>query len=243
MALSQIVWTDCTGNPVTGCTKISPGCDNCYAERMAGRLKAMGQAKYRDGFAVRTHEECLADPLEWTGPHTIFVNSMSDLFHRHVPLEFIQLVFKTMRAADQHIFQVLTKRSGRMAQLAPSIDWPGNVWAGVSIENQDFTFRLDHLRQVDAAVRFVSFEPLIGPIADADLSGIDWVIVGGESGPGARPMAEEWVLALKGVAEESGIPFFFKQWGGTNKKQAGRELLGRTWDGMPVSVNAAGCVA
>jgi len=249
MALSQIEWTDCTWNPVTGCTKISPGCDNCYAERMAGRLRAMGQAKYRDGFAVRTHEETLAEPLEWTRPHIIFVNSMSDLFHKHVPLAFIQRVFATMRAADHHIFQVLTKRSGRMAQLGPSIDWPENVWAGVSVENQDYAFRLDHLRRVPAAVRFVSFEPLIGPIAcdrgwsPVDLAGIDWVIVGGESGPGARPMAEEWVLALKAVAEESGIPFFFKQWGGTNKKQAGRELLGRTWDGMPMGPHAAGCVA
>ncbi len=247
MAQSSIEWTDSTWNPVTGCTKISPGCDNCYAERMARRLQAMGQAKYRDGFAVRTHEACLAEPLEWTKPHVIFVNSMSDLFHKHVPLEFIQRVFATMREADWHIFQVLTKRSGRMAQLGPSIDWPENVWAGVSVENQDYAFRLDHLRRVPAAVRFVSFEPLIGPIAcgrgqsPVDLTGIDWVIVGGESGPGARPMAEEWVLALKAAADARRIPFFFKQWGGVNKKAAGRELLGRTWDGMPAE--AAGHAA
>ncbi|MEA3402318.1 MAG: phage Gp37/Gp68 family protein [Armatimonadota bacterium] len=233
MARSQIEWTDSTWNPVTGCTKISPGCDHCYAERMARRLKAMGQEKYADGFAVRTHEECLAEPLEWTKPRVIFVNSMSDLFHKHVPLDFIQDVFATMHQADQHIFQVLTKRSGRMAQLAPSIDWPENVWAGVSVENQDYAFRLDHLRKVRARIRFVSFEPLIGPIRDVDLTGIDWVIVGGESGPGARPMAEQWVLDLKTLADEANAPFFFKQWGGTNKKRTGRELLGRTWDKMP----------
>lgn len=243
MALSQIEWTDCTWNPVTGCTKISPGCDNCYAERMARRLRVMGQPKCAREFEVVTHEECLADPLEWTSPHVIFVNSMSDLFHRRVPLEFIQRVFATMRAADHHIFQVLTKRSGRMAQLAPAIDWPGNVWAGVSVESQEFAFRLDDLRRVPAALRFVSFEPLIGPVPDADLTGIDWVIVGGESGPGARPMAEEWVLALKTAADARRIPFFFKQWGGVNKKAAGRELLGRTWDAMPVGVNAADGVA
>jgi len=233
MAVSKIEWTDCTWNPVTGCTKISPGCDNCYAERMAKRLKAMGQPKYAREFDVVTHEGCLADPLEWTRPHIIFVNSMSDLFHKHVPLEFIQRVFETMREADQHIFQVLTKRSGRMAQLSRSIDWPDNAWAGVSIENQDYTFRLDDLREVDAAVRFVSFEPLIGPITEVDLTGIDWVIVGGESGPGARPMKREWVLGLKDACESVGVPFFFKQWGGTNKKKAGRELLGKTWDGVP----------
>ncbi len=233
MAISKIEWTECTWNPVTGCTKISPGCDNCYAERMATRLKAMGQPKYARAFEVVTHEDCLADPLEWTSPQVIFVNSMSDLFHKRVPLEFIQRVFGTMREADHHTFQVLTKRSGRMAQLSAALDWPPNAWAGVSVENQDYAFRLDHLRQVDAAVRFVSFEPLIGPIVGADLTGIDWVIVGGESGPGARPMKEEWVLELKRTSDGAGVPFFFKQWGGTNKKKTGRELLGRTWDGVP----------
>ncbi|MGI5817818.1 MAG: DUF5131 family protein [Armatimonadota bacterium] len=233
MAVSKIEWTDCTWNPVTGCTKISPGCDHCYAERMAKRLKAMGQPKYAREFEVVTHEDCLADPLEWTSPHIIFVNSMSDLFHRDVPLEFIRRVFETMREAEQHIFQVLTKRSGRMAQLNGSIDWPENAWAGVSVENADYVFRLDDLREVDAAVRFVSFEPLIGPIADVDLTGIDWVIVGGESGPGARPMEEQWVLDLKQASEDANVPFFFKQWGGTNKKKAGRELLGKTWDCVP----------
>ena len=233
MAISNIEWTDCTWNPVTGCTKISPGCDNCYAERMATRLKAMGQPKYAREFEVVAHESCLADPLEWTSPHMIFVNSMSDLFHKQVPLEFIQRVFDTMRAAEQHVFQVLTKRSARMAQLSGSIDWPDNVWAGVSVENQDYAFRLDHLREVAASVRFVSFEPLIGPVTNVDLAGIDWVIVGGESGPGARPMDEEWVLDLKQASQDAGVPFFFKQWGGTNKKAAGRDLLGRTWDGLP----------
>lgn len=233
MAISRIEWTESTWNPVTGCTKISPGCDNCYAERMAKRLKAMGQPKYAHGFEVVTHKDCLADPLEWTSPQVIFVNSMSDLFHKHVPLEFIQRVFATMREADHHIFQVLTKRSGRMAQLNSSLDWPPNAWAGVSVENQDYAFRLDDLRRVDAAVRFVSFEPLIGPIVDVDLSGIDWVIVGGESGPGARPMKREWVLELKRLSDDAGVPFFFKQWGGTNKKAAGRELLGRTWNDLP----------
>ena len=233
MAISKIEWTECTWNPVTGCTKISPGCDNCYAERMATRLKAMGQPKYSRAFEVVTHPDCLADPLEWSSPQVIFVNSMSDLFHRDVPLEFVQRVFDTMWQAEHHTFQILTERSARMAELSASLDWPPNAWAGVSVENQDYVFRLDDLRHVDAAIRFVSFEPLIGPITDVDLTGIDWVIVGGESGPGARPMEREWVLELKRAADDAGVAFFFKQWGGTNKKKAGRVLLGRTWDGVP----------
>lgn len=243
MAISKIEWTECTWNPVTGCTKISPGCDHCYAERMATRLKAMGQPKYAREFEVVTHPDCLADPLEWSAPQVIFVNSMSDLFHRHVPLEFIQRVFGTMREAHQHTFQVLTKRSGRMAQLSATLDWPPNAWAGVSVENQDYAYRLDDLRRVDATVRFVSFEPLIGPIVDVDLAGIDWVIVGGESGPGARPMEREWVLHLKRLCDRADVPFFFKQWGGTNKKKAGRELLGRTWDAVPREARRHGAVA
>ena len=233
MAISSIEWTESTWNPVTGCSKISPGCDNCYAERMAHRLKAMGQPNYRNGFELTVHECALELPLTWRTPRVVFVNSMSDLFHKRVPGEFIGRVFEVMRAADHHIFQVLTKRSHRMAAISSGLDWPEHVWAGVSVENRDYAFRLDHLRQTDAKVRFVSFEPLLGPVAGVDLSGIDWVIVGGESGPGARPMQKQWVEDIRDQCLEEGIAFFFKQWGGTNKKKTGRRLAGRTWDQMP----------
>jgi len=233
MARSKIEWTEATWNPVTGCTKISPGCDNCYAERMAQRLKAMGQPNYRNGFQLTTHEDALDLPLTWRAPRVVFVNSMSDLFHKHVPSNFVRRVFGVTRAADQHIYQVLTKRSHRMAAMSSGLEWPKHVWAGVSVENRDYAFRLDHLRETEARVRFVSFEPLLGPVAGVDLSGIDWVIVGGESGPGARPMDPQWVGDIRDQCLDEDIAFFFKQWGGVNKKRAGRALQGRTWDQMP----------
>lgn len=230
---SAIEWTEATWNPLTGCDKISPGCANCYAERMSLRLKLMGQKNYRNGFDLTLHEHALELPLKWKTPQRIFVNSMSDLFHKDVPAEFIQKVFATMRAASWHRFQILTKRSDRLAELSPSIDWPSNVWQGVSVESDDYTFRVDHLRSTGAAVRFLSIEPLLGPIPKLDLTNIHWVIVGGESGPGARPMREEWVLEIRDQCQSANVPFFFKQWGGVNKKKTGRELQGRTWDDMP----------
>ena len=232
-AHSQIEWTESTWNPVTGCTKISPGCAHCYAERMTYRLKAMGQPNYRNGFQVTVHEHALDLPLGWKKPQTIFVNSMSDLFHEEVPLDFICRVFDVMQRADRHLFQVLTKRSERLAELAPLLTWPDNVWMGVTVENADYVRRIDDLRRVPAAVRFLSLEPLLGPLPDLNLGSIDWVIVGGESGPGARPMAATWASDLRDQCRQSRVPFFFKQWGGTNKKKAGRTLDGRTWDEMP----------
>ncbi len=236
MATSKIEWTESTWNPVTGCTKISPGCDNCYAERMARRLKAMGQPNYRNGFELTIHEDALELPLTWRAARVVFVNSMSDLFHKRVPSEFIRRVFGVMLKAEQHVFQILTKRSHRMVAMNSSLAWPGNVWAGVSVENEDYAFRLDHLRETEARVKFVSFEPLLGPVAGVDLSGIDWVIVGGESGPGARPMEPQWAEDIRDQCLKERIPFFFKQWGGTNKKKAGRRLEGRIWDEMPAHV-------
>jgi len=236
---SSIESTDTTWNPLTGCTKISPGCKHCYAERMSRRLKAMGQANYANGFKLTLHEDMLGQPLTWRKPRTVFVNSMSDLFHRDVPDEFIQRVFAVMRQASQHRFQVLTKRSKRVADLSEEIDWPENVWMGVSVENADYTFRIDHLRQTGAAGKFLSVEPLLGPLPGLNLSGIDWVIVGGESGPGARPMSSEWVTEIRDQCVSAEVPFFFKQWGGVNKSRTGRELEGRTWDEMPDVEEAA----
>jgi len=230
---SSIEWTESTWNPVTGCTKISPGCAHCYAERMALRLKAMGQPNYINGFKLTVHEHMLDLPLRWKKPQIVFVNSMSDLFHQDVPLEFIQKVFDVMRRASWHTFQVLTKRSQRLLDLEPEIDWPPNVWMGVSVENSDYAFRIEHLGQTNACVRFLSLEPLLGPLPDLNLSGIDWVIVGGESGPGARPVKEEWIIDIKDQCQQVNVPFFFKQWGGVRKKRAGRLLRGRTWDEMP----------
>mgnify|MGYP000268173817 CR=1 FL=1 len=232
-AHSSIEWTESTWNPVTGCTKVSPGCAHCYAERIALRLQAMGHPNYVNGFKVTIHEHMLALPLRWKKPQMIFVNSMSDLFHEDVPLEFIQKVFDVMRRASWHIFQVLTKRSQRLLELNPEIDWPPNVWMGVSVENQDYIFRIEHLRQTNAHLKFLSLEPLLGPLPNLDLRGIDWVIVGGESGPGARPIKEEWVIDIRDQCRAANIPFFFKQWGGVRKKRAGRVLQGRTWDEMP----------
>jgi protein gp37 len=230
---SAIEWTGSTWNPVTGCTKISPGCQHCYAERMALRLQRMGQQNYVHGFEVALHPHALELPLTWKKPQRIFVNSMSDLFHEEVPLEFIQNVFQVMRRAHWHTYQILTKRSGRLLELDMQLDWPPHVWMGVTVESADYTHRIDHLRRTRAAVRFLSVEPLLGPIPRLDLGGIHWVVVGGESGPGARPMSPEWVTSVREQCRKASVPFFFKQWGGVNKKKAGRSLEGRTWDEMP----------
>jgi protein gp37 len=202
---------------------------------MALRLQAMGQANYRNGFRPTLQPAMLAAPLSWKKPQTIFVNSMSDLFHADVPVEYIQLVFDVMRRARWHRFQVLTKRSGRLAELDPKLGWAGNIWMGVSVESDAYRSRIDDLRATHAAIRFLSLEPLLGPLENLDLGGIDWVIVGGESGPGARPMNPGWVIDLRDQCRASGVPFFFKQWGGWNKKKAGRTLEGRLWDEMPRS--------
>jgi len=231
---SSIEWTESTWNPITGCTKVSPGCKFCYAERMAKRLKAMGSANYENGFKLSLHEHALELPLTWKKPQTIFVNSMSDLFHKTVPLEFIQKMFDVMNKASWHTFQILTKRSERLFELDPILIWTDNIWMGVSVENQNYTYRVDHLRYTHAQVKFLSIEPLIGPIENLDLANMNWVIVGGESGPGARPMKEEWVVAIRDNCKRAKVPFFFKQWGGVNKKKYGRILKGRTWDELPM---------
>jgi len=230
---SSIEWTEYTWNPVTGCTKISPGCLNCYAQRMAKRLQAMGVPNYRNGFSLALHEHVLQAPLGWKKPSVIFVNSMSDLFHERVPIEFIIKVFDIMRQAPHHQFQVLTKRAERLAEVTSFIDWPENVWMGVSVENAEYAHRIDYLRMTGAFIKFLSIEPMLGPIPEMDLTGIDWVIVGGESGPKARPIQREWVVDIRNQCRKSNIPFFFKQWGGTNKKKAGRLLDGRIWNQMP----------
>jgi protein gp37 len=234
---SSIEWTEATWNPITGCTKVSPGCKNCYAERMALRLQAMGHSNYANGFKLTTHEQMLELPLTWKKPQMIFVNSMSDLFHEDVPLEFIDRVMDVMRRASWHQFQVLTKRSARLLELDAQIEWPDNVWTGVSVESRSYAFRIDHLRGTGAHIRFLSLEPLLGPLPDLDLRRIDWVIVGGESGPGARPMKEEWAVDIRDQCLRAGIPFFFKQWGGVNKKRAGRILQGRTWNQLPINAS------
>ncbi len=234
MALgSGIEWTESTWNPVTGCNKISPGCKYCYAERMAERLQAMGQPNYRNGFELTLQPQMLELPLQWKKPQTIFVNSMSDLFHKDVLLEYIQRVFDVMRRAHWHRFQVLTKRADRLAELSPEIEWPNNVWMGVSVENANYVGRIDDLRTTGAAVKFLSLEPLLGPLPKLKLKGIDWVIVGGESGSCARPMAPEWATDIRDQCAKAGVAFFFKQWGGKNKKKAGRVLEGKTYDAMP----------
>lgn len=234
MALSKIEWTESTWNPVTGCTKISDGCKNCYAERMAKRLKAMGQPNYRKGFQVALHEHVLEYPLKWKKPQTIFVNSMSDLFHKQVPDSFIFNIFNVMKQAYWHQFQILTKRSARLKELAAVLDWPENVWVGVSVENEAVIYRINDLKCVSASIKFLSLEPLLASLVHLDLSSIDWVIVGGESGPGARQMRKEWVMQIKEQCSEQNVPFHFKQWGGVNKKKNGRLLENRTWDEMPI---------
>ncbi len=230
---SGIEWTESTWNPVTGCTKISPGCKYCYAERMAKRLRAMGQENYRNGFRLTLQPHMLELPLRWKRPQTIFVNSMSDLFHEDVPLAYIRRVFEVMRRADWHRFQVLTKRAARLAELAPKIEWTPNIWMGVSVESDEFRWRIERLRGTGALLKFLSLEPLLGPLPDLDLDGIDWVIVGGESGPSARTMDPAWAIDLRDQCRRANVPFFFKQWGGKDKKRAGRVLQGRTWDQMP----------
>ena len=231
---SRIEWTESTWNPVTGCSEISPGCENCYAHRMALRLKAMGQPNYRNGFSVTTHPHVLRVPLGWKQSRTIFVNSMSDLFHKKVPSAFISEVFDIMSHATQHQFQLLTKRSQRLLELSSNLSWPPNVCMGVSVEDDDYVWRIDHLRQIAAATKFLSLEPLLGPIPNLDLKGIDWVIVGGESGPRSRPMLHEWVTDIRDQCLTAGVPFFFKQWGGVNKKKTGRILDGKIWNQMPL---------
>jgi protein gp37 len=244
---SSIEWTGSTWNPTTGCDRTSPGCDHCYALTLAKRLKAMGQAKYqRDGdprtsgpgFGVTLHEDALDLPRRWGAPRTVFVNSMSDLFHDGVPAAFIHRVFEVMRSTPQHTYQVLTKRSRRLERLAPALDWSPNVWMGVSIETEKYLFRARHLQSTAAAVRFLSLEPLLGPLPDLDLAGIDWVIVGGESGHLARPVHPDWIRDIRDQCIEADTPFFFKQWGGRTPKAGGRELDGQTWDQMPKDTRA-----
>ena len=230
---SGIEWTESTWNPVTGCAQVSPGCKYCYAERLADRLQAMGQENYRDGFRLTLQPHMLDLPLRWKKPQTIFVNSMSDLFHKDVPFEYIQRVFEVMHRAGWHRFQVLTKRSERLAELDPKLEWAPNIWMGVSVESDKYLSRIDDLGSTGALLKFLSLEPLLGPLRDLDLRGVDWVIVGGESGPKARPMDPTWPIDLRDQCRRARVPFFFKQWGGTNKKRAGRVLEGRTWDEMP----------
>ncbi len=250
MAETSIEWTDATWNPVAGCAVLSAGCTNCYAMRMAARLKSMGMEKY-EGLTrksgerhvwtglVRCDEQALSVPQTWKRPRNIFVNSMSDLFHEAVPSDFVRKVWGVMASTPQHTYQILTKRPERMAELVPQVTRAplANVWLGTSVESGTVLDRLDHLRQVPSAVRFVSFEPLIGSVGEADLTGIHWAIVGGESGPKARPMETEWVAEIERACRRFGTAFFFKQWGGKNKKAAGRSYRGRTWDEMPQTVN------
>lgn len=230
---SSIEWTEMTWNPVTGCYKLSQGCKHCYAERMATRLHAMGSPRYADGFKPTLHWDLIDQPRRWRKPRTVFVNSMSDLFQVDVPAEFIQAVFRTMVETPQHTYQVLTKRSDRLLALAPSLPWPENVWMGVSVEDERVVQRVRDLQATPARVRFLSCEPLIGPLRRLPLRGIHWVIVGGESGHGARPMAAAWVEDIREQTERASAAFFFKQWGGVRKHTTGRLLHGRTWDNMP----------
>ncbi len=230
---SSIEWTDSTWNPVTGCTKVSQGCKHCYAQRFAERFRGVPGHPFEQGFDLRLWEDRLELPLSWTEPRRIFVNSMSDLYHERVPVTFIRRVFATMVVARQHVFQILTKRARRLAEVGPSLPWQPNIWQGVSIENMDVGWRADELRKVPADVRFLSLEPLLGPLDELDLSGIQWVIVGGESGPHARPMRKEWVRTLRNRCRREAVPFFFKQWGGVQKARTGRILDGRTWNEFP----------
>jgi protein gp37 len=231
---SAIEWTDATWNPVTGCTKISPGCKFCYAERLAHRLERMGNPRYVNGFELTLHPDQVDLPLRWKRPRRVFVNSMSDLFHVDVPDAFIESVFQTMARAHWHSFQVLTKRADRLPKLAAKLPWPENVWMGVSVESRKYVSRIDHLRKVPAAVRFLSLEPLLGPLPALDLGGIDWVIVGGESGPGHRKPDAAWIRDLRDQCVQAHVPFFFKQWGGLLSKSGGRILDDETWDQMPI---------
>jgi protein gp37 len=239
---SGIEWTGSTWNPLTGCNKISAGCKNCYAERMSRRLKAMGQANYVNGFKLTTHESALEIPLGWKKPQTVFVNSMSDLFHKDVPVSFIKKTFDIMHRASWLQFQVLTKRAERLSLVNSQLEWSANIWMGVSVENKECVYRIDHLRDTGAHTKFLSIEPLLGSLGEINLDGIDWVIVGGESGPGARPMKPEWVMEVRDQCLSADVPFFFKQWGGVQKKKAGRLLEGEIWDQMP-DQNRLECIA
>lgn len=232
---STIEWTESTWNPVTGCTKISPGCKFCYAERMAKRLQAMGQERYRNAFKLTLQPDALEAPLHWKRPRVIFVNSMSDLFHKDVPDEYVVRCFDVMQRASQHTFQILTKRPERAAEIAQALPWPTNVWMGASVENSDYVWRVTELQKIPAHIRFLSVELLLGRIARLPLTDIHWVIVGGESGPGARPMEKEWVRQIRDRCVARNVPFFFKQWGGVQKSRTGRKLDGRTWDEMPIT--------
>lgn len=234
MARSSIEWTEMTWNPTTGCNKVSAGCKYCYAEVMTRRLEAMGIEKYKDGFKVRVHEDALNIPYSWKGSRVVFVNSMSDLFHSEVPLEFIEKVFEVMNNTPQHTYQVLTKRAERLYELHHKLNWTKNIWMGVSVEDERVVDRIDFLRETNAKIKFLSCEPLIGPLQNLNLKNIDWAIVGGESGKKARPMNELWVWDIKEQCRDQEVAFFFKQWGGKNKKKAGRELAGMTYDEMPV---------
>lgn len=234
MAQSSIEWTEMTWNPTTGCDKVSAGCKYCYAEVMAHRLQAMGIDKYKDGFELRLHENALQIPYEWKKPKVVFVNSMSDLFHNDVPLSFIQKVFDVMNDTPMHTYQVLTKRAERLYELHDKLNWSINIWMGVSVENEKVKDRIDFLRETNAKVKFLSLEPLIGPLTNLNLENIHWAIVGGESGRKARPMKESWVWDIRQQCADQGVAFFFKQWGGVNKKKTGRELGGRTYDEMPM---------
>ncbi|MEW6074197.1 MAG: phage Gp37/Gp68 family protein [Planctomycetota bacterium] len=238
---SGIEWTEATWNPVTGCTKVSPGCKYCYAERMAMRLQAVGQPNYANGFALTLQPHMLELPLRWKRPQTVFVNSMSDLFHPGVPLSYVGEVFAVMSRAHWHRFQVLTKRADRLGELRPRLEWPPNVWMGVSVETTRYRGRIDRLRATGAHVKFLSLEPLLGPLPDLDLRAIDWVIVGGESGPAARAVDPRWVTDLRDQCRRAQVPFFFKQWGGRNKRLTGRILEGRTWNEMPRPAGAIPC--
>lgn len=242
MATSNIEWTEVTWNPVTGCDRVAAGCDNCYALTLAKRLKAMGAEKYQNdgdprtsgpGFGVTVHPRALQQPYRWGGSKVVFVNSMSDLFHAKVPVDFIRDIFDVIRETPQHTYQVLTKRSTRLLRLSERLDWPGNLWMGVSVESSDVVSRIDHLRAVPASTRFLSCEPLLSALPHLDLNGIHWVIAGGESGPRARPMDPAWAADIRDQCVDADIPFFFKQWGGRTPKQHGRELDGRLWDEMP----------
>ena len=233
---TKIEWTESSWNPITGCSPISPGCAHCYAARFAKRLQAMGNPRYQNAFKVTIHEDLIEAPLSWKKPQMIFVNSMSDLFHEDIPTEIIKRIFDTMNRASAHTFQVLTKRAERLIELAPELQWSNNIWMGVSIENKDMIYRSTLLKQTGAYVKFISAEPLLSSLEGLDLDGIDWLIVGGESGPGCRPMNEEWVVNLKEMCEASNTAFFFKQWGGTNKKKAGSLLNGKAYKNYPVKL-------
>lgn len=240
---SAIEWTEATWNPTTGCDRISPGCEHCHAMTLSRRLRAMGSPKYQSdgdprtsgpGFGLTLHPNSLEVPRLWASPRLIFVNSMSDLFHEAVPLEFISDVLDVIRDTPHHTYQVLTKRARRLSKVAPRLDWPPNLWMGVSVETRRYAYRINHLRTVPAAIRFVSAEPLLGPLGELDLEGIHWMIAGGESGPNARPVEHEWVAELRDNCTVAGVAFFFKQWGGRTPKAGGRELDGEFWDQLPV---------